>query len=360
MFVIGETPRGSPRTKAACPCLIITNLIIFVKIGSVAYTHTLTDAGRSHRSEDVPASGRHTERKVIPMAVETPPTPPPAPQIPQWIVTLMTFLAGSIKNPFLHSILTAALAAFGTLYLAKQSLPNFIPNGPHGLIPRILPKPKKAEDAIGRIQFGNAGCTATIIGPVSSDDLTLDILTAAHCVKVGAVGKMTLKDGRDLRVKCVARDATSDAAWLVADNPGGNVPYLLLADGNPQNGEIVWHQGYGIDKPGNRESGLFKGSASNGQQCQFRLSVSPGDSGGGIILDSLSRVVSPVCCTTRLSATGDVFGAAPEYVAKLRPKKHTSDEEPSLFYPVLPMPDLVLESPPADLTPPGGWPIRKN
>jgi len=294
------------------------------------------------------------------MAVETPPPPPPPPPpIPTWIVTLLTLLAATIKSPFLHSLITALAASFGTVYFASKALPNFLPDG-KGLLPRILPRPKKAEDAIGRIQFGNAGCTATIIGPVASDDRTLDILTAAHCVKVGAVGKMTLKDGRVLSVKCVARDANSDAAWLVAENPGGNVPYLLLADGNPQDGEVVWHQGYGIDRPGNRESGLFKGAASGGQQVRFRLSVSPGDSGGGIILDSDSRVISPVCCTTKLAATGDVFGASPEYVARLRPKRGASDEEPPLFYPVLPMPDEVGESRPSLPPPRGGWPAAKN
>ncbi len=294
------------------------------------------------------------------MAVETPPTtpPPPQPPPPQWIVILLTTLSAIVTHPFAKAILTAVLTAFGTVYLAKQALPE-IPNiSPRGLFPRIFPPKQKAEEAIGRIQFGNAGCTATIIGPVSPGDLKLDILTAAHCVKLNAVGTMKLKDGRSLAVKCVSRDANSDAAWLTADHPGGDVPFLLLADANPHDGEVVWHQGYGIDRPGNRESGVFRGS--NGQQCKFRLSVSPGDSGGGIILDSQSKVVSPVCCTTNLSAMGDVFGASPQFAAMIRPKRSVSEDEPPLFWPVLPMPDLVSDSRPIDLTPPGGWPVRKN
>lgn len=267
------------------------------------------------------------------------PPPPPRPEIPQWIVTLLTFAAGFVKNPFFHTLLTAALAAMGTVYMAKQALPNWLPDIGRPLLPRILPKPKKAEDAIGKIIFGNSGCTATIIGPVNSADSKLDILTAAHCVKLGAKGTMTLKDGRKLPVHCVSRDPESDAAWLQAENPGGDVPYLLLADNNPNDGEIVWHQGYGIDRPGNRESGLFKGSRMQGLQCSFRLSVSPGDSGGGIILDSQSRVVSPVCCTTRLSAMGDVFGASPRSAARIRPTRKVDDVEPPIFYPVMPLED---------------------
>lgn len=288
------------------------------------------------------------------------PTPPPLPQIPAWVVLFITTLAGIVKSPFLHTLLTILGSAYGTLYLAKQAQPNFVPPLLKKLLPKILPKNFKAEDAIGRIQFGNAGCTATIIGPVAATDLNLDILTAAHCVKVGAVGSMKLKDGRTLAVKCIARDAQADAAWLTATNPGGDVPYLLLADGNPQAGEIVWHQGYGIDKPGNRESGLYKGSRMDGKQSTYRLSVSPGDSGGGIILDSDSKVISPVCCTTKMSAMGDVFGASPAYVAKLRPKRFASEEEPALFYPVLPLPDNIADWVPQVMPPPGGWPTAKE
>lgn len=280
------------------------------------------------------------------MATDPTTNPPPLPQIPQWIVTLLTAFAATVKNPFFHTVLTAILAAYGTLFVAKQSLPNWIPNDPKGLLPKIFPRPKKAEDAIGKIVFGTAGCTATIIGPVNATDKVIDVLTAAHCVKVGAVGRMTLKDGRVLSVKCIARDPASDAAWLIADHPGGDVPNLLLADAAPQDGEGIWHQGYGIDRPGNRESGVFRGMASGLLQCKFRLSVSPGDSGGGIILDSDSRVVSPVCCTTRLSGVGDVFGASPIAAAKIRPKHFTEDIEPLLIYPILNMDEAATAAAP--------------
>lgn len=272
-------------------------------------------------------------------------TPQP-PQLPPIMPLVIAALKAFLGSQWFHTFLNAFLSGAATLYMAKQALPNIIPDllkpPPH----RLLPKPKKAEDAIGKIIFGNAGCTATIIGPVYHDDAELSILTAGHCVKVGAVGHMTLKDGRKLEVKCVSRDPKCDAAWLTAKNPGGDVPYLLLAEQAPQDGEVVWHQGYGIDKPGNRESGVFRGLNGDGLQCRFRLSVSPGDSGGGIILDSESKVISPVCCTTRLGGLGDVFGASPVHAAKIRPSRITAEFAEPLHYPVLPIEEIgVLPGP---------------
>lgn len=255
------------------------------------------------------------------------------------VTTIGTLLLSFVKSPLLHAFLTALLGAVSggaaTIYTAKSMIPELsLPSRP-----RLLPLPKKAEDAIGKIQFGNAGCTATIIGPVHTNDANLTILTAAHCVRVGDRGRMFLKDGRTLDVKCVSRDADSDAAWLTAANPGGNIPYALLAEQLPADGELVWHQGYGIDKPGNRESGVFKGITSNGKQAEFVLSVSPGDSGGGILLDRSSRVISPVCCTTRLAGLGRVFGSTPEAAARIRPTTSEVADEPALIWPVLPVPE---------------------
>lgn len=269
----------------------------------------------------------------------TPPPPsPPAPQLPPLAPIIGQLLLGMIQSPWLRSFVTALLSALGTIQF--MNTPGCCPVSPPPppkppIEPPVLPKP---ADAIGRIQFGNSGCTATIIGPVTPTDAKLTILTAAHCVQLGSVGKMSLKDGRVLGVTCVSRDAGSDAAWLTAIRPAGPVPYLLLADVNPAEGSDVWHQGYGIDKPNNRESGKFLGVTSDDRQCRFRLSVSPGDSGGGIILDASSRVISPVCCTTRLSGVGEVFGAMPKRSAAIRPKTTVDKGTPLLYHPMLPHP----------------------
>jgi len=268
----------------------------------------------------------------------TTPTPTPVVVLPPLGPLIGQLLLGFISSPWLRAIITAILSAFGTIQL--MSYPGCAPPPPPPPPPdkKDPPPIKEPPLAIGRIQFGSAGCTATIIGPVGAGDPKLHILTAAHCVNLGSIGTMSLKDGRKLGVTCVSRDPQSDAAWLTAIRPAGAVPWLLLADKNPEEGETVWHQGYGIDKPNSHESGKVLGITSGGQQCRFRLSVSPGDSGGGIILDANSRVISPVCCTTRLSGVGEVFGASPLLSAKIRPKTTTDDKTPFLIHPMTPHP----------------------
>lgn len=273
------------------------------------------------------------------------PVGPPQVSIPQWLVTLILMSSGFVKSPWLHTLLTIAGSAFAVPYVVSQQLPAMLEKAVPNVRPRLIPLPKKADDAIGQIIFGNSACTATVIGPVYDNAATLDILTAAHCVRVGAKGQMRLKDGRVLHVVCVARDAESDCAWLRADSPGGEIPYLLLSDDTPEAGSAVWHQGYGIDKPVNKELGIFKGVTQNGKQFQYLLSVSSGDSGGAIVLDSGGRVLSPVCCTTKMAGKGDVWGATPQACAALRPVQRVVSEEPPLLYPVMPVPDGFEWSP---------------
>lgn len=265
---------------------------------------------------------------------QAPTQTPPAATAPKLGPVFVGFLVWFFQSTFVKVVCCFFLMVITIVITAKLVWWMVMPEFHAPDVIKILPKIRKAEDAIRPIQFGTSGCTGTIIGPWASSDEKIDILTAAHCVKLNAVGKLTMPDGRTVSVKCVSRDPASDAAWLTADNPGYDVPFLLLADGFPQEGEVVWHQGFGRDKPGNRESGKFVGPADKGLKAAFRLSVSPGDSGGGIIVDSAGRVVSPVCCTDTMSAMGNVWGASPMAAAKIRPRRTVSDEEPPLFYPV--------------------------
>jgi len=210
-----------------------------------------------------------------------------------------------------------------------------------GKVPPLIKPPLRADvpNAIGRITIGNVGCTATIIGPVEDDDREIAVLTAAHCIKLGSTGSMKLKDGRTFNVKCVSRDAASDAAWLIGSRPEGNVPFAFLASKLPNKGDSVWHQGYGIDKPGNLEQGTFEGITSDGRQCVFTLSVSSGDSGGGIIATSDGHVISPVCCTSTLSGRGRVMGATPANAAAIRPGAVALSTEEDMYRPILILPN---------------------
>lgn len=214
--------------------------------------------------------------------------------------------------------------------------------------PNIFKPPLRADvpNAIGRISMGNVGCTATIIGPVSEDDREISILTAAHCIKVGQTGTMKLKDGRSFSFKCVSRNADADCAWLTAPRPEGNVPFAYLADKLPEKGDAVWHQGYGIDNPGNLEKGTFQGVTANGAQAVFTLSVSSGDSGGGIVATKDGAVISPVCCTTRLSGTGNVMGSTPMNAAAIRPGRVADVTAEEVYRPILILPNPQWEEPP--------------
>jgi len=257
---------------------------------------------------------------------------------------LLNLLKQILASPAAREIGKLILAAIlGGFASAEIRQPTFTASWwPSFFKPAV--EPADPVNAIGKISFGRSGCTATIIGPLPKKSSTVTILTAAHCVEVGQVGTMRLKDGREFSVKCVARDEQSDSAWLTAKRPEGKIPYARLATTIPEIGSKVWHQGYGIDRPNNREEGTLLGSAQKGAQLRFRLSASPGDSGGGIIANETGEVLSPVCCTTNLRGVGDVFGAHPLRSAAIKPPTtldwivfEVETDEP-LIHPVLPLP----------------------
>jgi len=120
---------------------------------------------------------------------------------------------------------------------------------------------------------------------------------------------MVLRNGTTLRITYISSDPRSDHAWFTTTLPSERLPYGLLADALPSPDDKVYHGGWGIDQPGNRESGTVVRGDNGAGQTQFRLSVSSGDSGGGIALDSSGRILSPVCCTTAKGQVADVWGA---------------------------------------------------
>jgi len=179
------------------------------------------------------------------------------------------------------------------------------------------------SNAIGRIQFGSAGCSATVVGPRRSDG-RWDVLTAAHCIaSQGQKGSMRMpKSGKTLGVTVVNFDRQSDLCWLVTDEPVSEIEYANLAKSNPSRGVKVWHQGYGVDVPRNREDGEVTSSGElTGGQLQFYLSVSSGDSGGGIFRADTNEVVSAVCCTQAKGVKTFMYGGSAERAWKMRPGK---------------------------------------
>jgi hypothetical protein len=189
--------------------------------------------------------------------------------------------------------------------------------------PEIKPNPTQA---LGKIRFGNAGCTATVIGPRRPDG-KWDILTAAHCVSgEGQRGTLTLKDGRTLAIKVVAHHKTPDLAWCVTEEVIAEMPFAFLAEKNPEVGTAIWHMGYGVDKPGNREDGSITAAENGDGQLRMSLSVSSGDSGGGIFRTDTNELVSVVCCTSGMGQKVSMWGGSAEAARRTRPKNTDAEE----------------------------------
>lgn len=172
--------------------------------------------------------------------------------------------------------------------------------------------PPNPLGAIVKIISGNVGCSATVIGPRRPDGRYW-VLTAAHCVNgTGQRWTMRFRNGSTAGFTVVNFNRAADYAWGATDSSTEIYPYALLADATPPAGTKVWHAGYGVDVPANREDGTLLAGADGNGQLKFRMSVSSGDSGGGIVMDENGRIVSNVCCTTRRGAVADVWGASPE------------------------------------------------
>jgi hypothetical protein len=105
----------------------------------------------------------------------------------------------------------------------------------------------------------------------------------------------------------------------VTDAAVDDLPVANLAAKNPPVGTEIWHMGYGIDKPGNREDGRVTGTETRDGQLPMELSVSSGDSGGGIFRADTNELIAVVCCTTERGRKVLMFGGSAERAARLRP-----------------------------------------
>jgi hypothetical protein len=224
----------------------------------------------------------------------------------------------------LSQVLVIVLGVLVLIQLMPKQTPTPTPQPEQKPDPKPEPKPEPKPDAwnaIGRIQFGNAGCTATIVGPRRTDG-RWDVLSANHCFeRTPTTGTMRLRDGTEFSIKLVNKNKQADCAWLVTDRADlDTLPFALLADKLPAIGDKIFHGGFGVDVPGNKETGVVVDPDNGAQQTQFNLNVSSGDSGGGMCLDSMGRLVSCVCCTTAKGRYADVWGATLTEIRNLRGK----------------------------------------
>lgn len=254
-------------------------------------------------------------------------------------------------RPFLRSLLASALAAALAILGQRYGLPPITipvpppaaPTAPEPTVPPA-PAPKPPEpgpdvlNAICRIQSGNVGCSATVIGPRRADGRYW-VLSAAHCVRApGQHWTMIFRDGTRAGAIVASIDKESDCCWMLTEGNSQTLPYALLADRSPEVGEPVWHAGYGVHIPSNREDGTVTAGPDSNGQIRFRLSVSSGDSGGGIVADRAGRVVSCVCCTTAPGRVADVWGASVERVRRLQGVALVADDWTPIPIPVREIP----------------------
>jgi hypothetical protein len=128
----------------------------------------------------------------------------------------------------------------------------------------------------------------------------------------------------------------------VTDDEIVDLPYALIAAKNPEPGTAVWHMGYGVDKPGNREDGTVAEPENAQGQLRMILSVSSGDSGGGIFRADTNELVSVVCCTSGMARKVSMWGCSTEMARRTRPK--SADDAEEAWVPV----PIPLRSWPAD------------
>jgi hypothetical protein len=211
--------------------------------------------------------------------------------------------------------------------------------GPAPIPPKPMPPPGGKADpakATCRISFGSAGCTATICGPRRADG-NWDVLTASHCCAgVGARGVLHLNDGSRAALEVVAHSRGPDLAWMIASIATADPPWATLATATPPIGTKVWHMGFGVDRPNNREEGEVIGTESASGQIAFALSVSSGDSGSGIFRTDTGELVAAVCCTSGVGRRVRMYGGSSVRALTLRPAAARYDGVLPVPIPIIP------------------------
>ena len=229
----------------------------------------------------------------------------------------------------------AAIAAFAARYGIK--LPEPVP--PIQPVPTPTPKPddpvppKKPTDAtpdphkaVCKIRTSVGGCSATVIGPKRADGRYL-VLTASHCIRrTGEHVTMVFRDGRTAGAVVLSFDRKADWCWMITESNTDTYPYAILAESMPDNGVAIWHCGFGVDKPGNTEVGTVIGFDNTRNQTMMNLSVSSGDSGGGIFRKDDGTLISCVCCTYSSRDGGWTQGASIAAIREGIPEKVLGEE----------------------------------
>jgi hypothetical protein len=245
----------------------------------------------------------------------------------------------------LVAVLTALLTIIGGGTAANFGCIRVLPpdekRGEKDKAPQPSEEDKPAAnpcDAIAKIIMTGGYCSATIVGP-KRDDGRWYLVSAAHCHRrIGEEVTVVLRNGISFGARVIAINRKSDCSILLTDKRHDKLPWLRIAE-SYEVGDKVFHCGYGVHIPGNREDGYIVAKENTDLQIRYRLSVSQGDSGGGIVMAKTGELLSPVCCTTRLNGVGDVWGASPRVIRSMLayPANYSDDLKPI----AMPLRDLV-------------------
>lgn len=217
----------------------------------------------------------------------------------------------------LVAVLTAILTILGGGAVVRMAGCGVLPSLPTLPDEPPLPPPPDPVLAIGRLVIHGGYCSATVVGTAGPDGRRT-LVSAWHCVKGGVGTKCTYypRGESQLPIPCtvLAVDSAADISILATDVPARQLVGISVAGSTPAVGTVVWHAGYGVDRPGNVESGKVLSVPDGNGQVKYQLSVSPGDSGGGICVTSDGKLLSPVCCT---DFRGNTWAGSPECISRL-------------------------------------------
>lgn len=246
---------------------------------------------------------------VAPVDVREVPTMNP--KLRDILVKLLCFILGAVLGVPVCDFFREQKGAcncppFAYVQWGPGGCPVGVPRQPHD--PAWEPQPDTLA-AVARITFGRSGCTATIL-PYGTREDTWYGLTAAHCVsEVGQYGRVTLPGGQTYTATVVAIDRGIDLA-LFTIRTGHVLPSVRLAEQAPSKGTPIWHQGYGVHKPGNVERGVVVTQADEHRWSRYHIRPSSGDSGAGLFQESDGSLIGVLSA----SGGGYTLGAGWEAV----------------------------------------------
>lgn len=204
------------------------------------------------------------------------------------------FRGGQLESPEIWKYILCLLEEFSAgVPLEKAILKCACPT------PTPSPPPPATTldpwNALGQIRIDNIGCTGTVMDQGAKGG-SYYVMCAYHCIRnTSGVGTMVLRRGEKLSLTLLGGDQRADLSVLKGVGQG-NLPMAKMADGEPAPGVKIWHGGWGIVTPGQKETGSVVGGPDSNGQIEMAMPASSGDSGGGIFREDNGAWVSAVCC----------------------------------------------------------------